>query len=62
MPCIGAEVWSRKQLSPTQVRKAVSGAVTNPATGVAWTLADALTALQERGYDLADAETFMGEG
>lgn len=51
----------RKQLTPTQIRKAVSGAVINPATGVAWTHADALAALLARGYDQADAETFLAE-
>ena len=51
----------RKQLSPTEIRKAVSGAVINPATGVAWTHADALAALLARGYDQADAETFLAE-
>lgn len=51
----------RKQLTPTQIRKAVSGAVINPATGVAWTHADALAALLARGYSQADAETFLAE-
>jgi hypothetical protein len=51
----------RKQLTPTQIRKAVSGAVINPATGVAWTMRDALAALLARGYSQADAQTFMAE-
>lgn len=51
----------RKQLTPTQIRKAVSGAVINPATGVAWTHADALAALLARGYSQADAEVFLAE-
>jgi hypothetical protein len=49
----------RKQLTPTQVKKAWSGAVTNPATGVAWTLDDALAALIARGYSPNDAHTFL---
>lgn len=51
----------RKQLTPAQIRKAVSGGVVNPATGVAWTQADAIAALLARGYDQADAETFLAE-
>lgn len=51
----------RKQLTPTQIRKAVSGAVVNPATGAAWTQAEAVAALLARGYDQADAETFLAE-
>src|SRR5205807_958370 len=31
----------RKQLSPTQIRKALNEGLANPATGVAWTVADA---------------------
>jgi len=52
----------RKQLSPTQIRKAVSGAVTNPATGQPWSEADAMAALLARGYDQNDATTFLAEG
>lgn len=51
----------RKQLSPAQVRKAVNGAVTNPATGQPWSHADGIAALLARGYDQADAETFLAE-
>lgn len=49
----------RKQLTPTQIKKAYKGAVTNPATGVAWTLDDALAALIARGYSPNDAHTFL---
>jgi hypothetical protein len=52
---------TRKQLTPTQIRKAVSGAVINPATGAAWTHAEALAALEARGYDQADATVFLAE-
>jgi hypothetical protein len=52
----------RKQLTPTQIRKAVNGAVTNPATSQPWSHADAIAALLARGYDQADAQTFMAEG
>lgn len=49
----------RKQLTPAQIKKAWSGAVVNPATGVAWTLDDALAALIARGYSPNDAHTFL---
>ena len=49
----------RKQLTPTQIKKAWSGAVVNPATGVAWTKDDALAALIGRGYSPNDANTFL---
>jgi hypothetical protein len=51
----------RKQLSPTQIRKALNLGVVNPATGVAWTTADAIAAMLARGYDQADAEVFLQE-
>lgn len=51
----------RKQLSPTQIRKAINLGVVNPATGVAWTVQDGITALLARGYDQADATVFLQE-
>jgi hypothetical protein len=51
----------RKQLSPTQIRKALNLGVVNPATGVPWTIADAHAALLLRGYDDADATVFLQE-
>jgi hypothetical protein len=51
----------RAQLTPTQIRKAVGTGVINPATGVAWTMTDALAALLARGYSQNDAETFLAE-
>jgi hypothetical protein len=51
----------RKQLSPAQIKKAVTGGVTNPATGAAWSLADGLAALAARGYDADDAQTLLAE-
>lgn len=51
----------RKQLSPTQIRKALNLGVTNPATGAPWTQQDAINALLARGYDLADATVFLSE-
>lgn len=52
----------RKQLSPSQIRKAIGGAVTNPATGQPWTRAEGIAAMLARGYTQADAETFLDEG
>ena len=49
----------RKQLTPTQVKKAYANAVTNPATGTPWTRDDALAALIGRGYSPNDANTFL---
>jgi hypothetical protein len=51
----------RKQLTPTQIRKALGEGVINPATGFAWTMADAMAALLARGYDQADATVFLSE-
>lgn len=50
---------TRKQLTPAQIRKAVNEGVINPATGAAWTVQQGIAALEERGYDPADAQTFM---
>lgn len=52
----------RKQLTPKQIVKALSGGVTNPAAGAAWTQQEALDALMARGYDQADAEVLIAEG
>jgi len=41
------------------VKKAYKGLVTNPETGTAWTLEDALAALIARGYSMNDATTFL---
>jgi hypothetical protein len=51
----------RKQLSPTQIRKALNLGVVNPATGQPWTIADAHAAMLARGYDDADATVFLQE-
>jgi hypothetical protein len=49
----------RKQLSPTQLRKAYQNAVVNPATGQPWTKDDVVQQLLDRGYSLGDATTFV---
>lgn len=51
----------RKQLTPTQLKKAWKGSVVNPATGAAWTRDEALARLEAMGYSPADAETFLDE-
>lgn len=51
----------RKSLSATQIKKAYTSQTTNPATGAAWTLADAVARLLELGYDQADATTLLEE-
>ncbi len=51
----------RKQLSPAQIKKALATSTTNPATGVAWTEAEAIAALLARGYDQADATVLLTE-
>ena len=51
----------RRQLTPTQIRKALNAGVTNPATGQPWTMAEAHAALLARGYDQADATVFLQE-
>ena len=51
----------RAELSPTQIVKAYTGKVTNPATGTAWTYDEAKAALLARGYNSDDAETLLAE-
>jgi hypothetical protein len=52
---------ARKQLTPTQLKKAWKAKVTNPATGAAWSREEALARLESMGYAPADAETFLDE-
>jgi hypothetical protein len=49
----------RKQLSPTQIKKAYSEGVLNPSTGAPWSQQDAMAALLARGYDQAEAQTLL---
>ena len=51
----------RKSLSATQIKKAYTSQTTNPATGAAWTLQDAIARLLELGYDQADATVLLEE-
>ena len=51
----------RKQLTPTQIKKAYRAPVVNPATGANWTYDEARAELVARGYSLNDAETFLAE-
>ncbi len=51
----------RKQLTPTQIKKAVKGSVVNPATGQPWTHDEALARLESMGMSAEDAETFLAE-
>jgi hypothetical protein len=51
----------RKQLTPTQLRKAFKTTVTNPATGAPWTRDEVLARLEAMGYSPDDAETFLDE-
>lgn len=59
------ELWQsereliRAQLAPADVRKALDKGVPNPATGAPWTMADATEALIARGWDRADATTYL---
>lgn len=52
---------TRRQLSPKEIVKALGEGVTNPATGQPWTDADAMAALQARGYSAADAQVLIQE-
>jgi hypothetical protein len=52
---------ARKQLTPTQLKKAWKGTVTNPATSAPWTRDEALARLESMGYSPEDAETFLDE-
>lgn len=49
----------RKSLTAANIKKAVTDAVTNPATGAAWTHADAIAALLQLGYSNDDATTYL---
>jgi hypothetical protein len=51
----------RQRLTATQVKKAYTKAVRNPATGAAWTRDDALAELLSRGWSAQDANTFLDE-
>lgn len=51
----------RKSLSAAQIKKAYTTQTTNPATGGAWTLQDAIARLLELGYDQADATVLLEE-
>jgi hypothetical protein len=52
---------ARKQLTPTQLKKAWKGAVMNPATGEPWTEDEVLARLESMGYSPEDAATFLDE-
>lgn len=52
---------TRKELTATQVRKALNLGLVNPATGQPWTQAEALARLHALGYDQADATVFLQE-
>lgn len=49
----------RKSLTAANIKKAVTDGVTNPATGAAWTHADAIAALLQLGYSNDDATTYL---
>ncbi len=49
----------RKQLTPANIRKALNTGAINPATGTAWTTAEAHQALLDRGYSQNDATVFL---
>lgn len=51
----------RKSLSASQIKKAYTSQTTNPDTGVAWTLQEAIDRLLALGYDQADATTLLEE-
>lgn len=51
----------RTPLTAVQIRKAFTEAVVNPATGAAWTEAEALAALAALGMSDADARTLLAE-
>lgn len=53
---------TRKQLSPSQIVKALAKGDVNAATGLAWTEPDALAALQARGYSQNDAQDLINIG
>jgi hypothetical protein len=61
------EVWDaerdiiRRQLTPSQLKKAWKAKNVNPATGQPWTDTDALDRLESMGYGASDAETFLYE-
>lgn len=49
----------RKQLTPAQIKRAMSKTVPNEATGQPWSYDDALAALLSRGWSHADATTYL---
>lgn len=53
---------TRKQLSPAKIVKGVTSGAINAATGLAWTEADALAALEARGYSPTEAQSLLNIG
>lgn len=49
----------RAQLSPADIRKAFQQGDVNASTGAAWTQADALAALEARGWSAAEAQSYL---
>lgn len=52
----------RKQITPAKIVKALGAGDVNAATGLAWTQADALAALQARGYSPTEAQDLITIG
>lgn len=51
----------RKGLTAKEIVKALGKGIVNPATGLAWTVAEAEAAIMALGYDQADAQTLTQE-
>jgi hypothetical protein len=51
----------RKQLTPAQLKRAYVKAIANPATGQPWTRDEVIAELVDRGYSLADANTYLDQ-
>lgn len=58
----GEAAITRARLTPAQLKAAWKRATPNPATGLPWSYDEVLAELQDRGWNVQDARTFLDTG